>query len=57
MGLLNKCLPKFQLYVPSQRGMDVLEIIKIAKNALIFVKSIDKMSEFNWELTPNLRYE
>ena len=57
VGLLNKSLQKFHLYVPRQRGIDVLEIIKIAEDALAFVKKIDKMSEFNWELTPILRYE
>ena len=57
VGLLNKCLPKFELYIPNQRKIDVLEIITIAQNALSCVKSIDKMSEFDWSLTPTINCE
>ena len=57
VGLLNKCLPKFELYKPMQRDVDVLEILEIAQKALLCVQSIDKMSDFDWTLVPILNYE
>ena len=57
VGLLNKCLPKFELYKPIQRDVDVLEVLEIAQKALLCVQSIDKMSDFDWTLVPILNYE
>jgi len=57
IGLLSKCLPKFELYIPNQRKINVLEIIAIAQKALSCIKNIDKMSEFDWSLTPTINNE
>ena len=57
VGLLNKCLPKFESYKPIQRAIDVLEVLEIAQKALLCVKSIDEMSDFDWNLVPILNYE
>ena len=53
-GLLNKCLPKFDLYKPFCRGMDVNSIINTVHESLNNLDDIENIIDFNWKLVPKL---
>ena len=53
-GLLNKCLPKFDLFKPFCRGMDVNKIIHAVYESLSNLDNIENISDFNWKLVPKL---
>ena len=54
-GLLNKCIPKFDLYRPKSRGLDIELIIDSIKKSLKNLDEIDDIDNFNWELVPRLK--
>ena len=56
-GLLKKCLPKFEIYVPTQRGIEISPIIDAVKKSLESVNSIENMNSFDWSLVPKLMVE
>ena len=53
-GLLNKCIPKFDLYKPKLKGLDIDLIIKSTKKTLKNLDDIDNISDFDWRLVPRL---
>ena len=54
LGLLNKCKPKFELYLPSCRGIDIQRILLLVDSSIAHLNQIDDMKEFNWSLVPTL---
>ena len=56
-GLLNKCLPKFELYRPSQRGIDIESIISFVKRSLDNLDEIDNISDFDWSIVPKINID
>ena len=54
LGLLNKCKPKFELYLPSCRGIDIHGILLLVDSSIAHLNQIDDMKEFNWTLVPKL---
>lgn len=54
LGLLNKCKPKFELYLPSCRGIDIQAILLLVDSSIAHLNQIDDMKEFNWTLVPKL---
>jgi len=56
-GLLNKCIPKFDLYKPKSKGLDIELIIKSAEKSLKNLDDIDNISDFDWELVPRLELD
>ena len=54
LGLLNKCKPKFELYLPSCRGIDIQGILLLVDSSIAHLNQIDDMKEFNWTLVPKL---
>tara|TARA_B100000700_G_C14476689_1_gene593180 strand:+ start:210 stop:587 length:378 start_codon:yes stop_codon:yes gene_type:complete len=53
-GLLNKCLPKFQLYKSNKRGIDTDFIISRIEKSLQNLEDVDDIANFNWHLVPKL---
>ena len=56
-GLLNKCLLKFELYRPSQRGVDIDNIINSVKRSLENLDEIDNISDFDWSIVPKINID
>ena len=56
-GLLNKCLPKFELYKSNTRGLDVANIIHAVHCSLEELDSIESITDFNRKLTPQLNID
>ena len=56
-GLLNKCLLKFELYRPSQRGIDIDNIINFVKRSLENLDEIDNISDFDWSIVPKINID
>jgi len=54
LGLLNKCKPKFELYLPSCRGIDIENILKLVDKSIENINKINKMTEFDWSLVPRI---
>ena len=57
IGLLKKCKPKFEQYLPSTRGLDVKKILMAVNESLKFLDEITDMEEFNWSIVPKLKVE
>tara|TARA_Y100001960_G_C14450799_1_gene717170 strand:- start:258 stop:641 length:384 start_codon:yes stop_codon:yes gene_type:complete len=57
IGLLTKCKPKFEMYVPNCRGIDTENILVAVDNSLDCLKNIDEIKEFDWSLVPKLVIE
>ena len=55
LGLFKKCIPKFQLYLPTQRGININKILKTINNAVDNIAEIDKMCDFDWKIVPKLK--
>ena len=53
-GLLNKCLPKFQLFKPEARGLNIDFIINRVEQSLQNLDDVDDIANFNWSLVPEL---
>jgi hypothetical protein len=53
-GLLNKCIPKFRMYKPACRGIDVDNILDYVNLSLEDLSRIDNITDFNWNLVPKL---
>tara|TARA_B100001964_G_C13770243_1_gene395680 strand:- start:114 stop:506 length:393 start_codon:yes stop_codon:yes gene_type:complete len=56
-GLLNKCLPKFDLYRPNSRGLNVDSIINAVQDSLENLNNIENIIDFNWKLVPKLNID
>ena len=53
-GLLNKCVPKFELYRPVYKNLDINFILGAISKSLDNLEEIDDIKNFNWELVPLL---
>tara|TARA_B110000116_G_C16742306_1_gene539186 strand:- start:907 stop:1299 length:393 start_codon:yes stop_codon:yes gene_type:complete len=56
-GLLKKCMPKFILFKPAQRGLNVDKIIISIEASLKKLDSIENITEFDWSLVPKLEID
>ena len=54
-GLLKKCVPKFKMYLPVKRGIDVSTILDQVSASLENLKSIDNITDFNWDLVKKIK--
>ena len=50
-SLLNKSLDKMKMFSPSNRGIDVIELIRLIENS---IKMIDSESDFDWTIVPKI---
>ena len=57
LGLLKKCKPKFEMFKPACRGIDVLYILKCIDKSLICLNEIEEMKMFNWQLVPKIEID
>ena len=55
LGLLNKCIPKFEQYLPSHREIDVRYILDQVDKSIVEVNNIESMNQFNWKLVPKIK--
>ena len=55
LGLLNKCITKFEQYLPSHRGVNVKYILDQVDKSIIEVNNIESMNKFNWKLVPKIK--
>jgi len=53
-NLFNKCLPKLKKFPSNHRDLNLSDIIDSAEESLKMVSSIDKVSQFDWELAPKI---
>jgi len=53
-NLFNKCLPKLRKFPSNHRDLNLSDIIDSAEESLKMVSSIDKVSQFDWELAPKI---
>jgi len=53
-NLFNKCLPKLKKFPSNHRDLNLSDIIDGAEESLKMVSSIDKVSQFDWELAPKI---
>ncbi len=53
-NLFNKCLPKLKKFPSNHRDLNLSDIIDSAEESLKMVSSIDKVSQFDWELAPRI---
>ena len=53
-NLFNKCLPKLKKFSSNHRDLNLSDIIDSAEESLKMVSSIDKVSQFDWELAPRI---
>ena len=53
-GLFKKCIPKFELYKPKARGIDINNILGCIHLSLLNLNDIDDLKKFNWSLVPKL---
>ena len=54
-GLLKKCVPKFEMYLPAKRGIDIGVILNQVSESLENLKLIDNISDFNWDLVKKIK--
>ena len=54
IGLLTKCKPKFEQYIPIARGLQVEKILHSVNQSLKCLDEINQMKKFNWSLVPKL---
>tara|TARA_B000000565_G_C23743947_1_gene362071 strand:+ start:486 stop:854 length:369 start_codon:yes stop_codon:yes gene_type:complete len=55
LGLLNKCKPKFEMYKPLQRNINVDYILSQVDKSIDNINNINEMSDFDWELVPEIK--
>ena len=55
LGLLNKCIPKFEEYLSFHREIDVRYILNQVDKSIVEVDNIESMSQFNWKLVPKIK--
>ena len=53
-GLLNKCVPKFELYKPNYKDLDINFVLDAISQSLDNLEEIDDIKNFNWKLVPFL---
>ena len=49
-GLLRKCIPKFEMYLPEKRGIKIEKILIQVNASLENLRLIDNIQDFNWDL-------
>ena len=49
-GLLRKCIPKFEMYLPEKRGINIEKILIQVNASLENLRLIDNIQYFNWDL-------
>ena len=49
-GLLKKCIPKFEIYLPKKRGIDIGKILIQVNASLENLRLIECIQDFNWDL-------
>ena len=54
-GLLKKCVPKFEMYLPGKRGINIDEILTQVSASLENLRLIDNISDFNWDLVKKIK--
>ena len=52
LGLLNKCIPKFEKFSPHHRGLNVDYVLEKIHESILEINSIKELSKFNWTLVP-----
>jgi len=57
IGLLTKCKPKFEQYIPSARGLNVENILECVDKSLKKLDKIDNMKDFDWSIVLKLKIE
>ncbi len=55
-GLFKKCIPKLELFEKNQRGINVQEVLGVARKAYENVVSIEDVKEFDWTIVPRIEY-
>ena len=56
-GLLNKCIPKFEMYLPKKRNIDVRKILNQVNESLENLSLIDDIADFNWSLVKEIKLD
>ena len=56
-GLLNKCIPKFEMYLPEKRDIDVRKILNQVNESLENLSLIDDIADFNWSLVKEIKLD
>ena len=54
LGLLNKCKPKFELYRPKCREIDVEIILTQVNLSIDCLNNIEEMKDFDWDIVPKI---
>ena len=57
IGLLKKCKPKFEQYIPYCRGINVKNLLMFVNESLECLDSITEMNDFKWSIVPKLKIE
>jgi len=55
LGLFNKCIPKFNDYLPEYREINVIHILEQVDKTMKEINNIKELNKFNWSLVPNIR--
>ena len=53
-GLLRKCIPKFEMYLPEKRGINIEKILIQVNASLENLRLIDDIQDFNWDLVKKI---
>ena len=56
-GLLKKCIPKFEMYLPKKRGLDIEKILIQVNASLENLRLIDNIQDFNWDLVGKINVD
>ena len=56
-GLLRKCIPKFEIYLPKNRGLDIGKILIQVNASLENLRLIDNIQDFNWDLVGKINVD
>ena len=51
-SLLNKSLDKMKMFIPSNRGIDVEELVKLI---CLSIDMIDREEDFDWSVIPQIK--
>ena len=56
IGLFKKCIKKIDIYKDSNSFIiNINQVIDSAHRSLLYLQKINDMSEFNWDLAPQLK--
>ena len=56
-GLLRKCIPKFEMYLPEKRGINIEKILIQVNASLENLRLIDNIQDFNWDLVEKINVD